>query len=181
MNNRALTRAVTTKSRAQAGCSSREEALESRGNGGGAGMRRGKLEGLGANRGVFQVAGDRAELTRAIDTARSSTVTVERAANVGGRWRALVARAEREDEGVRLRAQVSEGRWASRARGSKGARTWARPRRGIMGERLVMADRWGRRGRERESGRGEKEQRRQIGPIEQREGEGKRGRAGETD
>ena len=35
MNNRALTRAVTTKSRAQAGCSSREEALESRGNGGG--------------------------------------------------------------------------------------------------------------------------------------------------
>jgi hypothetical protein len=46
----------------------------------------GGLEGLGANRGVFQVAGDRAELIRATDAARSSTATVERAANVGGRW-----------------------------------------------------------------------------------------------
>jgi hypothetical protein len=46
----------------------------------------GRLEGLGAIRGVFQVVGDRAELTRATDTAGSSTVTMERAEDVGGRW-----------------------------------------------------------------------------------------------
>jgi hypothetical protein len=45
----------------------------------------GGLEGLGANRGVFQVAGDRAELTGATDAAGSSTATVERAADVDGR------------------------------------------------------------------------------------------------
>jgi hypothetical protein len=33
------------------------------------------------------------------------------------------AQSEREGERVRLRAQVSGGRWASKARGSKGART----------------------------------------------------------
>jgi hypothetical protein len=47
---------------------------------------------------------------------------------------------------------VSEGRWASRVRGSKGARAWGRGRRtrgcgrvhggGIVGERLGTADRW---------------------------------------
>ena len=46
----------------------------------------GGLEGLGANRGVFQVAGDRAELTGATDAAGSSTATVERTADIGGRW-----------------------------------------------------------------------------------------------
>jgi hypothetical protein len=46
----------------------------------------GGLEGLGANRGVFQMVGDRAELTGATYTAGSSTATVERAADVGGRW-----------------------------------------------------------------------------------------------
>jgi hypothetical protein len=34
-----------------------------------------------------------------------------------------------------------------------------------------MTDRWARRNKERESGHREKEWRRQIGPIEQREGE----------
>ena len=47
----------------------------------------GGLEGLGANREVFQVAGDRAKLTGATDAAGSSTATVEWAADVGGRWR----------------------------------------------------------------------------------------------
>jgi hypothetical protein len=80
------------------------------------------------------VAGDRAELTGATDAARSSTATVERVADVGGRWRSsLVTRAERErereGEGVWLRAQVSEGRWASRARGSKGTQARGRGRR----------------------------------------------------
>jgi hypothetical protein len=46
----------------------------------------GRLEGLGVNRGVFQVAGDRAELTGATGTAGSSTATVERAVDVSGRW-----------------------------------------------------------------------------------------------
>jgi hypothetical protein len=40
-------------------------------------------EGLGVNRGAFQVASDRAELTGAIDAAGSPTTTVERTADVG--------------------------------------------------------------------------------------------------
>jgi hypothetical protein len=44
-------------------------------------------EGLGANRGAFQVVGDRPELTGATDAAGSSTVTVEWAADVGERRR----------------------------------------------------------------------------------------------
>jgi hypothetical protein len=43
---------------------------------------------------------------------------------VAGLW--SHAQSEREGEGVRLRAQVIEGRWESRARGSKGA--WVRGR-----------------------------------------------------
>jgi hypothetical protein len=80
---------------------------------------------------------------------------------MAGGSRALYSRgqSEREGEGVWLRAQVSEGRWASRARGSKGA--WARGHgRGtcgcgrvhdveIVGERLGTTNRWGRRDRER--------------------------------
>jgi hypothetical protein len=60
---------------------------------------------------------------------------------------------------------MSEGRWASRARGSKGARARGRGQRTrghgcvhdgeIMGERLGTTDRWGRRDREREWVRGE--------------------------
>jgi hypothetical protein len=69
------------------------------------------------------VAGDRAELTGATNVAGSSTVTVERAADVGERWQnCLGARAgrERESESARLRAQMSKGEWASGARGLKG-------------------------------------------------------------
>jgi hypothetical protein len=75
------------------------------------------------------------------------------------------------EQGAGLKRGADAGTWP------ENARTWARPRRGIMGERLGTGDRWVRRDRERESGRGEKERRRQIGPTEQREGEGKRGRA----
>jgi hypothetical protein len=77
----------------------------------------GGLEELGANRGVFQVVGDRVELTGATDATGSCTATVERAVDVGGWWQSsLVTRAERErGRGGRLRAQMSEGRWASRA------------------------------------------------------------------
>jgi hypothetical protein len=61
---------------------------------------------------------------------------------------------------------MSEGRWASMARGSKGARargcgrrTSGRGRvhgREIVGERLGTANRWGRRDREREWARGKR-------------------------
>jgi hypothetical protein len=76
---------------------------------------------------------------------------------------------------------MSEGRWASRARGSKGTRAqgcgWRTRGRGrehggeIVGERLETADRWGQRDRERERAQG-KEWCRQLGPIEQRESKG---------
>jgi hypothetical protein len=59
---------------------------------------------------------------------------------------------------------MSEGRWASRARSSKGARARGSGRRTrghgrvhgreIVVERLGTADRWGRRDKERESRRG---------------------------
>jgi hypothetical protein len=92
-------------------------------------------------------------------------VATEQTVGVGGRcWSSRFAQAEREreGEGARHRAQMREGRWASRTQRSKGARgartwpenarSWARPRREIAGERLETADRWGRRDRERESG-----------------------------
>jgi hypothetical protein len=41
-----------------------------------------------------------------------------------------------------------------------------------MGERLETADKWGRRDRERGSGRARKKQRRQLGPTVHREREG---------
>jgi hypothetical protein len=69
---------------------------------------------------------------------------------------------------------MSAERWASRARGSKGARGrghgWRKRGRGrghggeIVGERLGTTDRWGWRARERESGRTRGKQRRQVGP-----------------
>jgi hypothetical protein len=84
---------------------------------------------------------------------------------------------EREGKRAGQRAQMEEGRSASRARGSKEARGLDHGRRTrgrghvhggeIMGGRLGMADRWGRWGRERESGRGREQRRRQVGPTEQ--------------
>ena len=66
------------------------------------------------------MAGVREELTGATDAAGSSSATVERAADVGGRWWGSGrARRARERGGVRLRAQVSEGRWASRNEAQK--------------------------------------------------------------
>jgi hypothetical protein len=57
-----------------------------------------------------------------------ATVIVERVAADVERWRSsLFMRAEREiGQGVWLRGQVSEGRWASRARGAKGVRALGR-------------------------------------------------------
>jgi hypothetical protein len=98
------------------------------------------------------VVGDRAELTGATDAAGSSTATVERAADVGGRWRSsLVTRAERERgrgglaEGANERGEVGEQgarlKRGARARTwSENTQSWARPRRGIVGGRLGMTD-----------------------------------------
>jgi hypothetical protein len=66
---------------------------------------------------------------------------------------------EREGEGVGQRAQMREGRWASRARCSKGAQAHRRGQRThgrgrvhggeIVGRRLETTDRWRQRDRER--------------------------------
>jgi hypothetical protein len=55
------------------------------------------------------------------------------------------------------------------------AQTWARPRRGIMGERLGTADRWGRRDREGSERAGERNGAEKPGP---RGSERERGREG---
>jgi hypothetical protein len=93
-------------------------------------------------------------------------VIAERAAADGVRWRSsLFTWAERErgrggsaegasergevgEQGARLKRGTSAGTWP------ENARTWARHRRGIMGERLGTTDRWGRWDRERERARG---------------------------
>jgi hypothetical protein len=79
---------------------------------------------------------------------------------------------------------MREERWASRVRGSKGARAHGRGRRTrgrgrvhdgeIVGGRLRTADRWGRRDRERENWRTRGNQRRQVWPTGQRERERER-------
>ena len=56
----------------------------------------GRLEGLGANRGVFRAIDGEAELTEAKDGCGATVITEWTAAD-GERWRSsLVARAERE-------------------------------------------------------------------------------------
>jgi hypothetical protein len=111
-----------------------------------------------AHRRVSRVADGKAKLTVALDGARAQRRPRNRRWTSAGGGGALGSRgqSEREGEGAGQRAQMGEGRWASRARGSKGARTWpenvrswARPRREIVGERLETADRWGQREKER--------------------------------
>jgi hypothetical protein len=95
---------------------------------------------------------------------------------------------EREGERAGQRAQMEEGMWASRARGSKGARGLGRGRRTrgrgrvhggeIVGGRLRTADRWGRRDRGRErAGAAENNGADRVGPRD-KEREGERGRSG---
>jgi hypothetical protein len=82
----------------------------------------GKPERGRENQRVPRVADGKAELTEATDGARARRRAQDgRQSTVGG-GRPLWSRvqSEREGERVRLRAQVSGGRWASRAWGSKG-------------------------------------------------------------
>jgi hypothetical protein len=139
-----------------------------------------------AHRRVSRAADSKAKLTVALDGARAQRRPRNRRwASVGGGGAPCTrGQSEREGERVGQRAQMREGRWASRARGSKGARGLGRGRRTrgcglvhdeeIVGGRLEMTDRWGRRDSERGQARG-KERRQQLWPTGQREG--RRGRA----
>jgi hypothetical protein len=140
--------------------------MESRGNNGGAGMRKTMVAELrlhenhsgeressepgreGAHRRVSRVADSEAELIVALDGARTRRWPQNRRRLAAGGGGALYTcgQSEREGERVWQRAQMGEGRWASGAQGSKGAwglgRGWRTRSRGrvhggeIVGGRL---------------------------------------------
>jgi hypothetical protein len=123
--------------------------MESQGNGDGTGMRQTTMAELwlrenhsgergpakpgreGAHRRVSRVANSEAKLTVALDGARTRRWPQNRWRSAAGGGGALGThgQSEREGEGAGQRAQMGEGRWASRARGSKGARGLERGRR----------------------------------------------------
>jgi hypothetical protein len=78
-------------------------------------------------------------------------------------------RGEVGKQGVGLKRGAGEGTWP------ENMRTWVRPRRGIVGERLGTADRWGRRDREGSERVGERNGTNRPGP---RGSERERGREG---
>jgi hypothetical protein len=118
-------------------------------------------EGMGANRGVFQVAGDRAELTGATDVAGSPTAIVEQTVDVGERQQnCLGAHAGRvrgrecSAEGANEQGEVGErGAGSKQARacgGGRGLRGRGHVHGGGMGGRLgTRTDGWGPRDTER--------------------------------
>jgi hypothetical protein len=113
---------------------------------------------------VSRVADGKAKLTVALDGAWAQRRPQNKRWTSAGGGGALGSRgqSEREGEGVGQRAQMGEGRWASRARGSKGAWGLGHGRRTrnrgcvhngeIVVERLETADRWGRQDKERGAG-----------------------------
>jgi hypothetical protein len=115
-----------------------------------------------AHRRMSRAADSKAKLTVALDGARTQRRPRNRrwASAGGGGAPCLRGQSEREGERAGQRTQMREGRWASRARGSKGARGLGRCRRTrgrgrihggeIVGERLGTTDRWGRQDREGE-------------------------------
>jgi hypothetical protein len=127
-----------------------------------------------AHRRVSRAADSKAELTVALDGAQAQRWPRNRQWALAGGGRAPCSRGQSEREGERVgqKAQIREERWASRVRGSKGARAHKRGRRTrgrgrvhgeeIVGGRLRTPDRWGWQGRERESGRTRGNQRRQV-------------------
>jgi hypothetical protein len=114
--------------------------MESRGNSGSVGMRQTTVVELrlrenhsgerglaepgreGAHRRVSRAADSEAELTVALDGARTRRWPQNRRRSAAGGGGALCTRGQSEREGERVwqRAQMGEGRWASRVRGSKG-------------------------------------------------------------
>jgi hypothetical protein len=97
-----------------------------------------------AHRRVSRVADGKAKLTVALDRARAQQRPRNRRWALAGGGGALgsCGQSEREGEGARQRAQMREGRWASRARGlGRGRRTCGHGRvhgEEIVGERLEM-------------------------------------------
>jgi hypothetical protein len=81
-----------------------------------------------AHRRVSRAADSKAELTVALDGAQAQWWPRNRQRSTAGCAGALCTRGQSEREGERVghRAQMREERWASRARGSKGA--WGRER-----------------------------------------------------
>jgi hypothetical protein len=171
-----------TNIRARASCSPRAEALASRSNGGGAGVRRGddgglrlrkktlrwartgcSREGEGTPKGVPS-SWQQGEAHRGTGRGTGATAAVEQAVGIGGRWQSsLFARAEWERgrggwaEGANERGEVGEqGAGPKRGAGARAwpenARSWARPRRGDRGRKVI--DGW------------------QVGMAGQREGAG---------
>jgi hypothetical protein len=67
----------------------------------------------------------------------------ERERGRGGSVDGATERGEVGKQGAELKRGADAGTWP------ENAWTWAHPRRGIVGERLGTADRWGRRDRER--------------------------------
>jgi hypothetical protein len=67
------------------------------------------------------------------------------------------------EQGARLKRGAGARTWP------ENARTWARPRRGVVGRRLGTADRWGRRDKRGKRARGREKLRRQAWPTGQRE------------
>jgi hypothetical protein len=114
-----------------------------------------------AHQRVSRVTDGKAKLTVALNGARAQRQPWNRRWALSGSGGALgsLGQSEREGKGAGQRAQMREGRWASRSWGSKGAQAHGRGRRThglgrvhggeIVGGRLEMADRWGRRDRER--------------------------------
>jgi hypothetical protein len=132
---------------------------------------------------VSQVTDNKAKLTVALDGHGRNG-----GHRTGGGRRRTVAevlgsrgQSEREGERAGQRAQMEEGKWESRARGSKEARGLGRGRRTrgrghvhdgeIVGGRLRTADRWGRRDRERErAGAAENNGADRVGPRDRERG-----------
>jgi hypothetical protein len=134
-----------------------------------------------AHRRVSRAGDSKAELTAALDGAWARRWPRNRhwASTDDGGAPCTRGYSEREGERVGQRAQMREGRWASRARGhGRGRRTRGRGRvhgGEIVGGRLRTIDRWGRRNRERTSAR-VRGRRRLVWPTGQRERGGERAR-----
>jgi hypothetical protein len=111
-----------------------------------------------AHRRVSRAADSKAKLTVALDGARARRRPHNRQWSSAGDGAAPCSRghSEREGERVGQRAQMREERWASRERAhGRGRRMRGRGRvhdGEIVGGRLRTTDRWGRLGRESESG-----------------------------
>jgi hypothetical protein len=99
-----------------------------------------------AHRRVSRVADGKAKLTVALDGTRAQRRPWNRRWTTAGGGGALGSRrqSEREGEGAGQRAQMREGRWASRARGLKGPRGLGRGRRTCSRGRVHGGRSWAR-------------------------------------